>query len=193
MSKREDSCMSEQVFGSAYTASTHCLCAALASRCTCGFVPFPRSAQYTALSSSLPAVVHCLCLSAACFASPIHLLHASLILINMWISATQGWGEWAGGSSSSYAATTELPGPCSRARWPLLAPTWLPAHQPCLTALPGPCCSPCDKVLLRSRHLRLWRGESRQPWSAGETGRGTMGLWDCSQSSILPVKPTTAP
>lgn len=157
-----------------------------------GFVLLPRSAQYTALSSSLPAVIHCLCLSAACFALPIHFLHASLILINMWISATRGWGDWAGRRSSWDAATTELPAPCSHSRWPALSPIRLPVHQLCPTVLPGPCCSPWDKVLLRTRHLQLRRGENRQPWSVGPAGRGTTGPWAWSQRSSLPMKPTAA-
>lgn len=74
------------------------------------------------------------CLSAASFVSPIHLLHASLILINMWISGYTGLGR--------RGLEKRLLGCCCHGASSillllllLLAPTGLPVHR---LVLPGP-------------------------------------------------------
>lgn len=149
VSKREHCHVSVQVCGTMDKGSVRCSRAALASK----YMWF-RSAPRSALSSSSPAVIHCLSLSAACFASPIHFLHASLILINMWISATRGWGDWAGRRSSRDAGASSA--------LLLLAPMGLPGHQLCPMALPGPCCSPGTR-----QSWQLWTGWDRNDGPSG--------------------------
>lgn len=92
-------------------------------RCAAPVQPWPASLTHTPPHVP-PACCQPPSVSAAFFASLIRLLHASLILINVWVSA--------GRSSSRDAATLELPVLRSRSGGLVLAPAALgqcPAEQ----------------------------------------------------------------